>query len=274
MRTHDQTQDRHLVMVPMMLNKATLLHLMQGEYSDTEEKEHFADHIMEESQVSLNPSSSLGHGACIVEMLSLGLMCYAKQHKLEEIDPADLWWHPCSRQTPKRVVSIDIEYEDVSVIDPALVIYAAIDGNTGETVTSDEVGAEMMGANEGLAALAKEIGMPAPRNCAEGEVILAEAVRREEEEDEDEGDEDVEVDMHRNEAQTSRFNNPNYVSSWVRVNGEYHLLHGVYEVSMATPSSTVFPVEVITNMFNPEQVARIAEYSSLADAISDDDLPF
>ncbi len=154
MRKHDQTK-RHVISVPMPFTTEQLTMLIKhcnGWEDDDEIVKNYVDQIIEEGKVNLNPSSSLGDGANIVDIFSYGFMAYMKDHFNVDVDPNMLWFHPCAQQRPAMVKTIEIEYEDVEVESNENVMYMAIDGETGKPISAEEAAKKCSGNSDDLEA--------------------------------------------------------------------------------------------------------------------------
>lgn len=138
MRTHNQ-QKRHIINVPVPFTEEQLFLLIKHFNGfDDEVAKRYLDHILKEKRVNLNPSSSLGEGANIVDIFNFGFMARMKEWFNIDVDPSLLWWHPMKIQTPKRIADVAVDYEEVEIESNEDVITEALDGS-GNTVRAEDI---------------------------------------------------------------------------------------------------------------------------------------
>jgi hypothetical protein len=154
---HDQTE-RHIINVPIPVTRKMLVQFIMIMNSfDEETAEEYADHIIDEGRVDLNPSSSLGEGANIVDCFTIGWMVYLKKYHNENADIKDLWFHPCRTDIPIKVTAIDWESQPADIDSNEHVMYSALDQD-GNEVRAEDLKPECPGNSDNLAAYKKKEG--------------------------------------------------------------------------------------------------------------------
>jgi hypothetical protein len=156
---HDQSKDRHIINVPMPFTEAGLKYFiatMNGWEDQPDVVQDFVDHIIDEGRVDLNPSSSLGEGANIVDVFSFGLMALAKMFGNPAPNINDLWIHPCRNSIILTVDSINVTKSPVHVKSNEQVMYTALDRKSGAAVTAEEASGNCPGNSDNLEAYGKK----------------------------------------------------------------------------------------------------------------------
>ena len=144
MKTIDQSK-RYIVNVPMPFTREQLTLLVSHYNGWTEEFDKdtvksYVDHIIDEGRVHLQPSSSLGDGANIVDIFNTGFMVEMKKLFGVNVDPSILWWHPMSKGVPCNIqASWDTEEVELISNESEHIITQAIDAPTGKTVNASDL---------------------------------------------------------------------------------------------------------------------------------------
>lgn len=113
---------------------------------DEETAAEYADHIIQAGRMQLNPSSSLGNGADVVDCFSVGYMVLAKKHSNEDIDTSQLWFHPCRSSIPVKITAIEYELVDAEIESNEHTMYFALDKN-GKSISAEEAAANQCPGN-------------------------------------------------------------------------------------------------------------------------------
>ena len=134
----DQSKDRHIVNVPIPFTREQLT-LLVKHCCGFEPKDvgHFVNHIIASKKLDLNPSSSLGDGANVVNIFNFGFVTYMKTMHNLDIDPSICWWHPLARWIPTDVRKVDFIKHPVHIVSlpKHQAITKAIESSTGKEVT-------------------------------------------------------------------------------------------------------------------------------------------
>lgn len=143
------SEDKHTIMCPIPFKKSVLIQMIKENTGfDAKTSEEYADHILEEGIITLNPSSSLGEGANVADIFYLGLQASSKIYPSDGFDLNDLWHHPC-RAMVAELVSIEFRHHPAELTfgDDVAPIMSAINQNGDEvhivdnqliTIESDE----------------------------------------------------------------------------------------------------------------------------------------
>lgn len=150
-RTIDQTK-RHIINVPFPFTEEKLFMLVKyfnglyGEFEDDSLTQEYVDQFIRVGRMELNPSSALGDGANVVDTFNTGFMIDMKKYFDVDVNPDQLWWHPCAGKVLSKVDKLQgdtdvfkLHYEDVDILSNEHVMTTAIDSSTGEQVQASDL---------------------------------------------------------------------------------------------------------------------------------------